>query len=78
MDIRYGKELSQEQMHDLLDSMHNVPEMLLKYGGWFHEDNIDQDLKRYFERWLVPDDSEDTFEKFMEQVDQRMSLYDCP
>ena len=43
--------LSVDELFDLMDSLHNVPEMLSRYGGWNIETNIDQDLKRYDERW---------------------------
>ena len=51
MRIRYGENLSNDEIHDLLDAIHNIPEMLHNYGGWFVEGNINQALLRFDERW---------------------------
>lgn len=54
MRIRYGETIDPEELHDLLDGIHNIPEMLCAYGGWHVEANIDQHLRDYDERWYVP------------------------
>jgi hypothetical protein len=46
-----AKRLSAEEILDLMDAIHNVPEMIYRYGKWHVEANIDQDLKRYNDRW---------------------------
>jgi hypothetical protein len=58
MRIRYGEEVSTEELHDLLDALHNIPRMLRDYGGWFVETNIDKDLARYDDRWAGKEGSE--------------------
>ena len=50
--LRYGEEIAADELHDMLDALHNVPTMLRDYGGWFVEENIDADLARYDARWL--------------------------
>jgi hypothetical protein len=52
MRLRYGEEVSPDEVHDYLDALHNVPTMLRDYGGWHVEENIDADLAFYDERWL--------------------------
>lgn len=49
--IRDGERISQDEMHDFLDALHNVPHMLRDYGNWFVEANVDRDLARYDEKW---------------------------
>src|SRR5690348_7946842 len=58
MRLRYDENISLEEMHDLLDALHNVPVMLRNYGGWHVEENIDADLLRYDQRWLARPDSQ--------------------
>jgi hypothetical protein len=52
MRLRYGDEVSVEEVHDYLDALHNIPIMLRRYGGWHVEANIKQDLQRYDEKWI--------------------------
>ena len=52
MRIRYGKEVSQDEIHDFLDALHNVPTMLREYGGWHVEENIEANLETYDRRWV--------------------------
>src|SRR5262249_37443296 len=51
MRLRYGEDVTLDEMHDLLDALHNIPVMLRYYGGWYTEEYIDADLARYDERW---------------------------
>jgi hypothetical protein len=55
MRIRYGESIDLGELHDLLDGIHNIPEMLCAYGGWHVETNINWDMGRYDERWYRPD-----------------------
>ena len=52
MRLRYGEDVTLDEVHDLLDALHNIPMMLRSYGGWHKEENIDASLARYDERWL--------------------------
>ena len=58
MRIRYGESVSLKEVHDFLDALHNVPRMLMDYGGWHVEKNIDSDLAEYDRRWLSQPDSD--------------------
>jgi hypothetical protein len=57
MRIRYSDAITNDELHDWLDALNNVPTMLLNYGGWHVEENIDADLARYDKRWLAKSDS---------------------
>ena len=57
MRIRYGESIEMDELHDLLDAIHNIPEMLSAYGDWYVEENIDNDLRRYDDRWCKPGDT---------------------
>lgn len=50
--IRYGDHIEQAEIHDILDAIHNIPEMVRNYGGWFVEENIDWALAHYDEKWM--------------------------
>ncbi len=52
MRIRYGEIVSLDEVHDLLDAMHNIPAMLRADSAWHNEENIVADLARYDERWM--------------------------
>lgn len=52
MRIRNGENVQADELHDLLDALHNVPTMLRDYGGWNVESNINADLARYDQRWV--------------------------
>lgn len=54
--IRYQDAVTLDEIHDYLDSLHNVGPMLRGVGGWFTPENIDVDLRRYDSRWLTTDD----------------------
>lgn len=54
--IRYDEKVSLDEVHDLMDALHNIPRMLSDYGRWHIEENINWDLKRYDERWLSKND----------------------
>jgi hypothetical protein len=51
MRIRYGEEISIREIHDLMDAIHNIPQMLRMADGWHVPSNIDFDLHRYDEKW---------------------------
>jgi hypothetical protein len=55
MRIRYGESIDIQEILDLLDAVHNIPEMVCAYGGWHVEKNIDQDLAQYDARWFKAD-----------------------
>ena len=76
MAIRYGRQISDEEIHDLLDALHNIPEMLLRYGDWFIEENIDQEIRHYFSKWRSNRDTKDTFDTFLKSIDDRKGRYD--
>jgi len=61
VDIRYrircGESIDMQGIHDLMDGIHNIPEMLCGYGDWHVEKNIDFDLNRYDEKWCKPTDT---------------------
>ena len=50
--LRCEEMISADELHDFLDALHNVPQMLRDYGNWMVEENIDQDLARYDSRWV--------------------------
>jgi len=52
MRIRYGEQVSLDEMRDFCDALHNVPTMLRAYGNWHVEENIEADLAAYDRRWL--------------------------
>jgi hypothetical protein len=52
MRLRYEDGVTLEEVHDVLDALHNVPIMLQRYGGWHVEENIDWHLTRYDGRWM--------------------------
>lgn len=54
--IRYGDSVTIDEVHDLMDALHNIPRMLRKYGGWHVVENIDADLARYDRKWINLDD----------------------
>ena len=51
MRIRYGEEISNREVHDLMDAIHNIPQMLRSCDAWHVPANIDFDLQRYDEKW---------------------------
>ncbi len=51
MRIRYGEEISIREVHDLMDAIHNIPQLLIACDGWHVPANIDFDLQRYDEKW---------------------------
>lgn len=56
--VRMGEIISPKELHDFLDALHNVPQMLRNYGNWMVEENIDQDLAHYDSRWVGKSDSQ--------------------
>ena len=54
--IRYDDAVSIAEVHDFLDSLHNIPLMLRGAGEWHVPDNINAYLKRYDDKWLAADD----------------------
>jgi len=51
MRIQYEDEVTMLEVHDLLDAIHNIPQMLRKCSGWHIPENIDRDLLRYDQKW---------------------------
>ena len=51
MRIRYGEEVSNREVHDLMDAIHNIPQLLRACDGWHISANIDIDLQRYDQKW---------------------------
>lgn len=49
--VRAGKPMPDEQLHDLMDAIHNVPKFLSEYGGWYVEENIRAAFAAYDELW---------------------------
>lgn len=58
MRIRYGDGVSMDEVHDLLDAIHNIPRMIRDCSGWHVPENIDAALARYDSKWVDSDDSE--------------------
>jgi hypothetical protein len=58
MRIRYGEQLTIDEVHDYLDALHNVPALIRGDGEWFTEANIAADLAQYDTRWLRQPGSE--------------------
>ncbi len=63
--IRYSEPVAIDEVHNLMDAIHNIPKMLRNYGGWHIVENIDADLARYDRKWINDD-----------QQDRRTSLLD--
>jgi len=51
MRIRYGNPMPEDQLHDLMDAVHNIPAFLRQNSGWHVEENVRDDLERYDEKW---------------------------
>lgn len=51
MRLRYGEKVTEAELIDYLDAIENIPTMLLDYGKWHVEENIDWHLAQYDERW---------------------------
>ena len=51
MRIRYCEQVSLHEVHDLMDAIHNIPQMLREADDWHVPSNIDSDLSRYDEKW---------------------------
>ena len=45
MRIRYGEDVSHHEVHDLMDAIHNIPQMLRETDCWHVPSNIDFDLR---------------------------------
>ena len=56
MRIRYADSVTMAEVHDYLDSLHNVGAMLRGAGSWKIPENIDADLQRYDDKWLGSED----------------------
>lgn len=50
--IRQDDAVKIAEAHDLMDAVHNIPEMLRNCEGWHVPENIDADLARYDSKWL--------------------------
>jgi len=51
MWIRYEEKISFDQIHDLMDAIHNISELLYAYKGWHVHENVVHDLQRYDAKW---------------------------
>ena len=49
--IRYEEPVSLEEIHDLMDAVHNVPGLLRRESEWFTAENIEKDFSCDDERW---------------------------
>lgn len=58
MRLRCGEDVDSQEVHDLMDSLHNIPIMMNSYGGWQVEKNVDADLARYDSKWLSVEGSD--------------------
>jgi hypothetical protein len=58
MRIRYGEQVSLEEIHDVMDALHNIPALLRGTGEWYNEEKIREDLARYDRQWMERGDSE--------------------
>lgn len=58
MRIRYDDGVSIDEVHDLLDALHNIPQMIRDCSGWHVPENIDADLASYDAKWFGADGSE--------------------
>ena len=52
MRLRYGETVTADEIIAYLDAIENIPTMLLNYGGWHVEENIDWHLAHYDEKWM--------------------------
>jgi hypothetical protein len=50
--IRYEDDVTMQEVHDLLDAIHNIPILLRSPGGWYVPENIDSALGRYDAKWI--------------------------
>ncbi len=57
MRIRYDDGVTIDEVHDLMDALHNIPQMIRDCSGWHVPENIDADLARYDAKWIGSDDS---------------------
>lgn len=71
--IRYEDNVSIEEVHDLLDAIHNIPEMLRNCQGWHVPENIDFDLSRYDGKWLHVDDGAEARKSLIKQLQRARS-----
>lgn len=75
--IRYGETVSLQEVHDVMDAIHNIPSMLLGVGGWHVPENIDVDLKRYDARW-PPEEGVPRVRLMKTLIEIRNGEYDAP
>ena len=75
--IRYGETVSLQEVHDVMDAIHNIPSMLLGVGGWHVPENIDADLKRYDAKW-PPEDGVSRVRLLKTLIEIRRGEYDAP
>jgi hypothetical protein len=50
--IRYDDDISLDEVHDVLDAIHNIPAMLRRFGDWHVPENIDSALQTYDAKWV--------------------------
>jgi len=61
MWYRYEWKFSEEQVHDLMDAIENIPNFLYAYGGYFTKENMIEYLERYDSKWLTKASEETKF-----------------
>ena len=75
--IRYDDAVTIDEVHDVLDAIHNIPEMLRDCDGWHVPDNVDADLTRYDTKWLSADDAAERRHALMDHLQRaRAGDYD--
>jgi aminoglycoside phosphotransferase (APT) family kinase protein len=58
MRIRYGETIRQDELHDFLDALHNIPKNLMDCGQSYSKERVIKDLAAYDDKWLNRPDSE--------------------
>ena len=57
MRIRYADCVTIDEVYDLMEALHNIPQMIRHCSGWHVPENINADLARYDARWVGTDNS---------------------
>lgn len=77
MRLRQGEPMPPDQLHDLLDAVHNVPEFVSEYrsgGGWFVDDNIKAEFQSYDNRWGQAQSEELGGFRLLDKLEQAQAL----
>ena len=56
VQIRCDKPMSGDQVHDLMDAVHNIPKFLTQRNDFFTVDVIRQELESYDRKWAASED----------------------